>query len=447
MKIKPFVYVLAALIYCTSLEVYACRPFGSYEFIEDETGGIWFTEGDNNAISRLAPDSSVTTYKLPTANAEPTSLARDRDGNIWFAESEGRKIGRLGTDGRIVEFTVAVGQPFKLTLDDHGEAWFTHWPVHDHTSMGSEHAGHSSVPGVGRVDRQGQVHFYPATEGQPSSIALDNRDQAWVSVVTWGGKGEKTVSRLVRLSREGKWHIEVTRKNSCLNNLQSDKTGRLYFTDGCRHIAGYRTAEGKIVEWKLPADTKIQQSALAQDGTLWFTDRKHLGRIDPTGKVSIVERPDNGDATLAIHAASNGDVVYSEFFNYNINRLKRSGEFVEHLVSIDERHSSREIKQGESCRIEFGARIASKAEMDKKRAKEVKSGHFKPDDAGTEKLAEQKCLMCHDNRRLLLARRSDWMPTVERMNGIRKTRNFEPLTAEEATALVSYFNTQYGLAH
>lgn len=446
MQIKPFVHLLAAILCCTSLAAHACRPFGSYQLVEDGTGGIWFTEGDNNAISRLAQDGTVTSHKLPTPHAEPSSLALDGEGNVWFAESEGRKIGRMSKDGNITEFPVSDGFPFQVVTAANGEVWFTQWPVHDHDGKGDHHADHASGPGIGRVDSQGQVHFYPATEGQPTSIAVDMRNQIWVSTVSWGGKGKKTISRLARLSRDGQWRVEATTINSCLNNLLTDDAGRLYFTDGCRHIAGYRSANGKFVEWKLPDETNIQQSSLAKDGTLWFTDRKHLGRIDVGGKVSIVERADNGDATLAIHAASNGDVVYSEFYNYNINRLKSSGEFIEHLVSIDERHGSREIKQGESCRIEFGARIASKAEMDRKRAEEVKSGHFKSDGAGTEKLAEKKCMMCHDNRRLLLARRSDWLPTVERMNGIRKDRDFEPLTVEESSALVRYFNTQYGLA-
>ncbi|MDD2700994.1 MAG: hypothetical protein PHH36_07105 [Sideroxydans sp.] len=441
--------VLTITLLCLALPAQACRPFGSYEFVEDEAGGLWFTEGDNNAVSRLAPDNSVITYKLPTPSAEVTSLARDGKGNVWFAENEGAKIGRLDKAGNIVEFPVMFGLPFKLIVDGNGEAWFTVWPVHDHTGTSGEHAEHASVPGIGRVDSRGKIHFFPSSEGQPTSIAVDMRNQVWVSAVSWGDKGKKnTISKLARLSRDGKWHVEATTTNSCLTNLLTDDEGRLYFTDGCRHTAGYFSAKGQAVEWKLPGDTNIQQSALSKDGTLWFTDRNHLGRIDHSGKVSIVERNENGDQTLAVFVASNGDVLYSEFYNYNINRLKSSGEFVEHLVSIDERHDSREVKQGESCRIEFGARIASKAEMDRKRAEEVKSGHFKPDGFGTEKLAEQKCLMCHDNRRLLLARRSDWTNTIStRMHTIRMQRNVEPLTAEETAKLIRYFNTQYGLAH
>ena len=41
---------LLAALYAAALPALACRPFGSYEFAEDARGGVWFTEGDNNAI-------------------------------------------------------------------------------------------------------------------------------------------------------------------------------------------------------------------------------------------------------------------------------------------------------------------------------------------------------------------------------------------------------------
>lgn len=71
---------------------------------------------------------------------------------------------------------------------------------------------------------------------------------------------------------------------------------------------------------------------------------------------------------------------------------------------------------------------------------------FKADGAGTEKLVEQKCLACHDARRLLLSRRSDWTPSITRMHAYRDIRKVEPLTAEETMRLVRYFNENYGLA-
>jgi hypothetical protein len=256
----------------------------------------------------------------------------------------------------------------------------------------------------------------------------------------------KPTGQLVSLTPDGQWQVEVTRENSCMRNLLAEGTGKLYYTDGCRHTAGYRTSAGKWVEWPLAGGANIQQTSLAADGNLWFTDRKHLGFIDGKGKLRIVGRADNGDATMAVLATRRGDVVYSEFYNYNINRLKKTGEFVEHLVAVDERKSAREVKEGEVCRIEFGARIAAKAEMDMKRAEEVRNGHFKPDGHGTEQIVVQKCQVCHDVRRLLLSRRSDWTPSITRMHDYRSVRGVKPLTAEETTRLVRYFNEYYGLA-
>ncbi len=193
--------------------------------------------------------------------------------------------------------------------------------------------------------------------------------------------------------------------------------------------------------------TYIQQLSAAGDGTLWFTgdEKGRLGKISAKGDVSYVERPANGDQTMAILATSNGDVVHSEFYNYNINRLKSSGEYVEHLINVDDRKQVRKVTEGESCRVEFAARIASKSEMDQRRAAEVRNGRFKPDGKGTEMLVKQKCLICHDARRLLLSRRSDWTPSINRMRSYRKVRDVKPLTKEERVQLVSYFNQYYGL--
>jgi len=439
-SMHAFIRALVAALCCFSLTALACRPFGSYEFVEDKSGGIWFTEGDNNAISRLGADGSVKMHKLPTPNAEPSSLALDRYGNLWFVEMEGGKIGRLGKNGRIVEFAVTDGRPGQVAVNRYGEAWFTTMPGH---ASGEAHAGHGRYSaGIGRVDRQSRMHTYPLQEGWPTSIAFDRAGQAWVSILI---PGDKPLGRLARLSRDGQWTIELTWENSCPRNLVAAPNGAVYFSDGCRGVAGYRAANGVLTEWQLPAGTNIQQMSLTRDGTLWFTDRVHLGRIDHKGKTVMVDRPDNGDAPMAVLATRKGDIVFSEFYNYNINRLTKNGEYVEHLINVDERSGVREVKNGEVCYVRFGARIAAKTEMDKQRAEEVKNGRFKPDGAGTEKLVERKCLACHDSRRLLLSRRSDWTPSITRMHGYRSVRGVEPLTDDETTRLVRYFNENYGL--
>lgn len=443
MHVRSLVRHVTIAFCCLSLPAAACRPFGSYEFAEDAGGGIWFTEGDNNAVSRLAPDGEVKAYALPTPHAEPSSVAVDRRGDVWFVESEGRKIGRIGRDGRITEYPANDGMPFSVAVDPRGDAWFTQMADHD----GGDHAGHRSpgVAKIGRIDRRGRMHSYPLAEGWPSAIAFVG-GQVWVAVIVPGSEKSKPKGRLVRLSGGGRWVVEAAWDSaSCPRNLVAGASGNMYFSDGCRGVTGFRAPSGRLTEWQLPQGVRIQQMSLGRDGTLWFTDRTHIGRIDRRGNVAFVDRPANGDATMAVLATRSGDVVFSEFYNYNINRLTKGGEFVEHIVGGDERRDGREVKDDEVCYLQFAARIAAKAQMDRKRGEEIAGGTFKPDGAGTEKLVKRKCLVCHDARRLLLSRRSDWTANVARMQSYMGIRGVPPLTDGELATLIRYFNENYGL--
>lgn len=423
----------------------ACRPFGSYQFVEDADGGIWFTEGDNNAISRLAPDGTVTAHLLPTPHSEPSSLALDGAGNVWFVAMDAANIGRLGKDGRIVEYPTTDGHPGLVAVDRKGEAWFTQMAGNE-DGGNTEHGAHG-IAKVGRIDGKGQMHSYPTPEGWPTSIAFDGQDRAWATLLVPGTGGGQPKGHLARVDRNGNWEIAESWEGSCPSNMIRLPDGGLAYSDHCRGVLGRVSAKGAVSAQKLPEGTYIQQMSAAADGALWFTgdDKSRLGRIDRSGRVSYLERPENGDQTMAVLATRNGDVVFSEFYNYNINRLTRDGTYIEHLINVDERKGVREVKEGEVCYLQFAARIASKKEMDARRAEEVRSGRFKPDGKGTEKLVEEKCLACHDARRLLLSRRSDWTPSITRMHSYRDVRNVEPLTEEETTRLVRYFNEYYGL--
>jgi virginiamycin B lyase len=429
----------------------ACRPFGSYDFVEDRAGGIWFTEGDNNAVSRLAPDGSVRTFPLPTPNAEPISLALDRRGNLWFIESDAARIGRLGRDGKIVEFPPTDGHPIDIRVDRKGEAWFTQMGPH-YAGGGREgsHAGHGSHGGskVGRIPTDGRVKDYPIAEGWPSGLAIDRRDRVWVAVlVPSGNPEEKAASRgkLAELGRDGHWRVVFERERSCPMNLTPAPDGSLWFSDRCRGTIERRWANGRFQVFRPHPDTFAQKMSLATDGTLWFADsgRNKLGRITPQGRIEYLDRPDETDAPFAVLATRRGDLVFSEFYNYNINRLTRGGVFEEHLVQIDARHDAREVREGEVCYVKFASVLADKREMDRRRAEEVRAGKFKPAPDGAEKLAEAKCLGCHDARRLILSRRTDWAPSIGRMEEYMKIRKVAPLTAGEKQSLVRYFNTNY----
>lgn len=437
-----------ALLACVTSS-HACRLFGSYQFVEDKTGNIWFTEGDNNAISRLAPDGTVTAHPLPTPATEPTSLAHDRKGNIWFAGSESRTVGRLGRDGRIIEYPVGDGMPYFITVDHRGEAWFTQSAAdHDHGDSHFHGLAEPTPARIGRIDRSGRLHAYVPKEGKPTSIAVDDRNRVWVTLTLYSqGNNNQSRGKLARLNRDGRWKIIATwdQDGSCPARLRTAPGGGVVFADGCRGVLAKVTTDGGIEETRLPPGMTVQDMSFASDGRLWFSTRKHIGYFAKDNSPILLTRPTNDDSVFAILVTRSGDVIYSEGYNYNINRLTKGGEYIEHLINIDERKGTREVKEGDICYVQFGTRIAAKAEMDTQRAEEVKSGRFKPDGNHTEKLVEQKCLVCHDARRLLLSRRSDWSPNINRMHTYRKMRNIEPLTQEETIRLVHYFNENYGL--
>lgn len=439
----PFLLALCLLLACPWI-AQACRPFGSYGFTEDREGGLWFTEGDNNSVSRLARDGTVTAHPLPTPAAEPSSVALDPLGNVWFAEMNGRRIGRLAPDGRITEYPVPMGQPFQVTVDRQGEVWFTVLGAEGHNTE-----GHSPAPnrsGIGHLDRSGRLNFHPTPAGWPTAIAFDSLNQAWVTLLLPGEGERSSQGLLLRLSRNGQWQEDKHWPNpSCPRNLVPDQQGGLHFSDGCRHSVSYRDSRGTLREQPLPGQTSIQWLSLAPDGRLWFTDRATLGYLDKDSRPVFLWRPAAGDATMAVQALSNGEVVFSEFYNYNINRRTRDGHFVEHLVGTDRPRTVQESRQGEICMLEFSARIEAKAEMERQRAEEVRRGRFLEDGAGTEKLVAEKCLTCHDARRLLLSRRSDWSSNIGRMHGYRNHQGLTPLSQTERDRLVRYFNTYYGL--
>ena len=58
---------------------------------------IYFVDGNENKIGRLAPlSSTITLWDIPTANSFPTSVKFDPStGSVYFIESNASKIGRL----------------------------------------------------------------------------------------------------------------------------------------------------------------------------------------------------------------------------------------------------------------------------------------------------------------------------------------------------------------
>ena len=73
-------------------------------------GNVWATAADSNLIARITPAGVLTTFAIPSANAQPYGITTGPDGNLYFTEPgvnrTTNKIGRITPAGTITEFSI-----------------------------------------------------------------------------------------------------------------------------------------------------------------------------------------------------------------------------------------------------------------------------------------------------------------------------------------------------
>lgn len=432
------VWLLLGCLSVLSCGAEACRPFGSYAFVEDAEGGIWFTEGDNNAVSRLAADGTVTAYPLPTSGAEPSDLALDAKGNLWFTEMYGGKIGRLSPEGKITEYPLESdhAHPWRVRVDAQGDVWFLE----------------GQKPGrVGRLSADGALRSYWLAEGWPTAMAPAANGGLWVTVLLPAATRENDLAqasgRILHLSRDGRWREFLSRSASCPMNAVSDSRGRLWFSDRCRRSIERFDPEGGTLRFEMPADASVQAMALDAGGSLWFLDstRNLIGRLDAAGEIRTYPLPGDTGGPFAMAMSRHGGVIFSETYNYNINRLSRDGVFTEQLVNVDDRQRVERVERGEVCFLRFATLMQRKEEMEARRAAALATGRLAEEGSTGARLLRKRCLSCHDIKRILLARKSDWRPSLGLMDTYMGLRHVVSLSDDERTLLLDYLNTHYNI--
>src|SRR5262249_8654178 len=93
----------------------------------DAQGAVWFTDSPARAVSRMAPDGTVTSFALTgTPIAKLNRLALAPDGAIWFADSTALSVTRL-RDGVFTPHVLASLRPnlYGVAVDRHGTVWAT----------------------------------------------------------------------------------------------------------------------------------------------------------------------------------------------------------------------------------------------------------------------------------------------------------------------------------
>ena len=94
-------------------------------------GNVWACASDSNLIARITPAGVLTTFAIPSANAQPYGITTGTDGNLYFAEPgvnrTTNKIGRITPTGTITEFAIptALSGPVFIAAGPNSTIWFT----------------------------------------------------------------------------------------------------------------------------------------------------------------------------------------------------------------------------------------------------------------------------------------------------------------------------------
>lgn len=233
-------------------------------------GALWVTEQMANKLGRLDPSTGqFREYPLKTPDSGPHGLVADKDGNIWFAAIFKGYIGKLDPNtGNIAEYRMPdlrAKDPHTPVFDQKGILWFTL----EESSM------------IGRLD--------------PSTGDIKVKPTPTQHAVPYG--------------------IVVT------------PDGVPFFCEfGTNKLASIDPQSMAIREYSLPEGARPRRLALAQDGTIYYTDyeRGYLGQFDPrTSKQEEWRSPGGpGSEPYGITTTPDGVVWYSES-GVNPNTLVR----------------------------------------------------------------------------------------------------------------------------
>lgn len=92
------------------------------------TTTLFFSAPGANAIGQITTLGAVSSFLIPTPNANPQGLVTGPDLNVWFVETAASKIGRLNpATGTITEFPTPTANagPTTIVLGPDGALWFT----------------------------------------------------------------------------------------------------------------------------------------------------------------------------------------------------------------------------------------------------------------------------------------------------------------------------------
>jgi virginiamycin B lyase len=258
------------------------------------------------ASAASADPGVITEYPIPVETT-PYAIATGPEGKIWFVDSGNHTVGTASVGRMTTGGAIGAGEVVAFPNPDLGEGLTlgpdgNMWVVQD--------AHLDRVPPS--VSATGQITAYEygsgAKTGGSGSIAIGSDGRLWVGLKEQIGAA--TTGGEVQLYETG------VPTFTTVSGVTAGPGGRLWFGAGDRidRIATNGTLSGSD-EFPLPGGAGgIDGMTLGPDGNLWFTvtSPSAVGKIAPTGEITLFQTPTPSALPFAIAAGPDGHMWFTE---------------------------------------------------------------------------------------------------------------------------------------
>ena len=240
-------------------------------------GNLWFTEGRDfftpnpdpdtggtfhGNIGRITPEGRITEFRVEDCSCFPHDIVQGPAGLLYFSSNEG--LGSISTDGVVQPF---IDAPFSVggqELDAHaGNIWITDF----------------NARSLWRYDiASGGFTEFPIGDGSlfgPSGLVVDAAGRVWFSAdAEQGVIGRLDPTVVDDPGTPAPENVTTFDVEGSPNALDIATDGKVWFTDRFNHTVGFLDPVNgnEVLQYPtLTPEAGPQQIAAAADGSMWFT--------------------------------------------------------------------------------------------------------------------------------------------------------------------------------
>ena len=267
------------------------------------------------------PLGEVTEFQAGIVEGETEGITLGAEGDLWFtqhAQSKSGEVGRITPEGEVTEFGAGLtGFPSEsgITAGSEGNLYFLAL----------------SGQGLGEITPTGETTDYPVEGGEPELVGIttDADGNVWFT--------QDGVAEVWRMAPGGAAEAlgtgtEWTTPDYDTQGIAVGHEGDIWFTEFSAHAIGrLDPTNGKATKFTsgIPSGAEPTAIAVGPEGDFWFTlggSEYEIGRITPSGSVSLYKTGSSSGTPDGIAAGPEGDLWLTEIENDKIWRVTPSGE-------------------------------------------------------------------------------------------------------------------------